>query len=85
MSYYDSLSLLILMAWHDSSVGCASAWYADGCGFDPHIRQHSFMEIGHEIISAAILSLPLMQEGQLSGTKHWYTAKEACPRTVWIG
>ena len=37
-------------------------------GFDPYIRQHSFPEIGHEIISMAILSLPLIQEGQLSVT-----------------
>ena len=29
-------------------------------------RQHSFMEIDHEIFSTAILSLPLIQEGQLS-------------------
>ena len=38
-------------AWRGSSVRCASAWYADGRGFDPHVRQHSFVEIGHEIIS----------------------------------
>ena len=44
-----------------SSVGCASAWYSDGCGFDPRVRQHSYVEIGHEIISTAILSLPLIQ------------------------
>ena len=43
-----------------SSFGCASAWHADTRGFDPHIWQHSFMEIGHDIISVAILS------GQLS-------------------
>ena len=29
-------------------------------------RQHSFMEIDHEIFSTVILSLPLIQEGQLS-------------------
>ena len=29
-------------------------------------RQHSFMEIDHEIFSMVILSLPLIQEGQLS-------------------
>ena len=29
-------------------------------------RQHSFVEIDHEIFSTAILSLPLIQEGQLS-------------------
>ena len=34
----------------------------------PHVRQHSFVENGHEIISTAILSLPLIQEGQLSVT-----------------
>ena len=55
----------------------ASAWYADGRGFDHHVRQHSFVEFGHEIISTAILSLPLIQEGQLSVTgeitctKYW--------------
>ena len=36
-------------------------------GFDPRWgRQHSFMEIDHEIFSTVILSLPLIQEGQLS-------------------
>ena len=60
-----------------SSVGCSSAWYADGLGFDLHVRQHSFVEIGHEIISSAILSLPQIQEGHLSVTgerkctKYW--------------
>ena len=33
---------------------------------DPHVRQHSFEEIGDELISTAILSLPLTQEGLLS-------------------
>ena len=55
-----------------SSVGCAFAWHADGRGFDPRVRQYSFVEIGHEIISTAILSLPLslplLQLGQLSVT-----------------
>ena len=38
-----------------------------GRGFNPHRgRQHSFMEIDHEIFSTVILSLPLIQEGQLS-------------------
>ena len=60
-----------------SLVGCASARYADSRGFDPQVRQHSFMEIGHEIISTAILFLALIQEGQLSVTgerictKYW--------------
>ena len=29
-------------------------------------RQHSLVEINHEIFSTVILSLPLIQEGQLS-------------------
>ena len=32
----------------------------------PPDRQHSFVEIDHEIISTAIFSLPLIQEGQLT-------------------
>ena len=47
--------------------GCASDWRPGGCGFDPcRDRQHSFVEIDHEIFSTVILSLPLIQEGQLS-------------------
>ena len=37
-------------------------------GFDPRVRQHSFVEIGHEVISTSILSVPLIQVGQLSIT-----------------
>ena len=38
-----------------------------GRGFNPRPgRQHSFLEIDHEIFSMVILSLPLIQEGQLS-------------------
>ena len=51
-----------------SSGGCASAWHADGRGFNPRVLQHSLVEIGYEIISTAILSLPLIQVGQLSAT-----------------
>ena len=35
-------------------------------GSTPSGRQHSFVEIDHEIFSTVILSLPLIQEGQLS-------------------
>ena len=31
-------------------VGCESAWYAKGHRFDPDVWQHSFMDIGHEVI-----------------------------------
>ena len=38
-----------------------------GCGFDPRPgRQHSFVEIDHEIFSTFIFSLPLIQEWHLS-------------------
>ena len=44
-----------------------SDWRPGGCGFNPRRgRQHSFAEIDHEIFSAVILSLLLIQEGQLS-------------------
>ena len=44
-----------------------SDWRPGGRGFNPRRgRQHSFMEIDHEIFSTIILSLPLIQEGQLS-------------------
>ena len=40
----------------------------DGRGFDHRVRQHSFVEIGHGIISTAIIYLALIQVGQLSFT-----------------
>ena len=44
-----------------------SDWRLGGCGFNPFPgRQHSFVEIDHEIFSMVILTLPLIQEGQLS-------------------
>ena len=44
-----------------------SDWRPGGHGFNPcRGRQHSFVEIDHEIFSMVILSLPLIQEGQLS-------------------
>ena len=44
-----------------------SDWRPGGRGFNPRRgRQHFFMEIDHEIFSTVILSLPLIQEGQLS-------------------
>ena len=67
----------MIIAGCGSSVGYTSAWYADGRGFDPHVWQHSFVEMGHKIVYTAIFSLPLIQEGQLSVTgerkciKYW--------------
>ena len=44
-----------------------SDWRPGGRWFNPRRgRQHSFVEIDHEIFSTVILSLPLIQEGQLS-------------------
>ena len=49
------------------SVGYASDWRPGGRGFNPRQgRQHSFVEIEHEIFSTVILSLPLIQEGHSS-------------------
>ena len=42
-------------------------WRPGGRGFNPRRgRQHSFVEIDHEIFSTVILSLLLIPEGQLS-------------------
>ena len=44
-----------------------SDWRPGGRGFNPRRGRHySFAEIGHEIFSTVILSLPLIQEEQLS-------------------
>ena len=48
--------------------GCTFDWLSGGRRFDPPVWQHSFVKIGHEIISSAIVSLLLIQLGQLSVT-----------------
>ena len=49
------------------SVNALSEWRPGGRGFNPRRgQQHSFVETDREIFSAVILSLPLIQEGQLS-------------------
>ena len=46
-----------------------SDWRPEGRRFNPcRGQQHSFVEIDHEIFSTVILSLLLIQEGQLSVT-----------------
>ena len=42
------------------SVGCALDWWSGGREFEASVRQHSFVEIDHEIFSTVILSLPLI-------------------------
>ena len=53
------------------SVGCMSDWFSGGCWFDWLDQQNSFI---HELFSRVILSLPLIQDGQLSVSgKRMYT------------
>ena len=50
-----------------AQLDASSDWRPGGRGFNPRRgRQHSFVEIDHEIFSTVILSLLLIQEGQLS-------------------
>ena len=50
-----------------ASVDAQSDWRPGSRELNPlRGRQHSFVEIDHEIFSTVILSLPLIQEGQLS-------------------
>ena len=67
-----------------SGVSREITWYADVLGFDPAVRQHSFMGIGHQIISRPILPLVLFRVGQLSingqhiNTKYWFISYVSC-------
>ena len=55
-----------VLTWKSNSMLPAD-WKLGGRGFNPRRgRQHSFVEIDHEIFSTVILSLLLIQEGQLS-------------------
>ena len=50
-----------------AQLDATSDWRPGGHGFNPFQgRQHSFVEIDYEIFSTVILSLLLIQEGQLS-------------------
>ena len=70
-----------------------SDWRPGGRGFNPRRgRQHSFVEIDHEIFSTVILSLPLIQEGRLSVSGERMCTilvnrleDLACPVNVWLG
>ena len=47
-----------------AQLAAQSNWRPGGRGFNPRQgRQHSVVEIDHEIFSTVILSLPLIQEG----------------------
>ena len=57
----------INMACLGGHLDAPSDWRPGGREFNPRRgRQHSFVEIDREIFSTVILSLPLIQEGQLS-------------------
>ena len=59
--------ILVLSAASVAQLDAPSDWRPGGRGFNPRRgRQHSFVEIDHEIFSTVILSLPLIQEGHLS-------------------
>ena len=61
------LGLHCLLRASVAHLDAPSNWRPGGRGFNPRRgRQHSFVKIDHEIFSTVILSLPLIQEGQLS-------------------
>ena len=70
-----------------------SDWRPGGRGFNPRRgRQHSFVETDYAIFSTVILSLPLIQEGQLSVSGERMCTilvnrldDKACPVNVWLG
>ena len=66
ISMYSKISELQQLA-SVAQLDAPSDWRPGGRGFNPRRgRQHSYVEIDHEIFSTVILSLPLIKEGQLS-------------------
>ena len=61
-------TVLVIKSKQLSEILCEpSDWRPGGRGFNPRRgRQNSSVEIDHEIFSMLILSLPLIQGGQLS-------------------
>ena len=63
----NSFAILKKLLTLVTQLDAPSDWRPGGRGFNPRRgQQHSFVEIDHEIFSTVILSLPLIQEGQLS-------------------
>ena len=61
------LHCLLRAVYPVAQLDAPSDWRPGGRGFNPRRgRQQSFVKIDHEIFSTIILSLPLIQEGQLS-------------------
>ena len=66
-SVYLTTRLLGRLPASAAQLDAPSDWRPGGRRFNPRRgRQHSFVEIDREIFSTVILSLPLVQEGQLS-------------------
>ena len=71
---FTGVSIIFLISAHKhrlpasvAHLDAPSIWRPGGRGFSPcRGRQHSFVEIDHEVFSIVIFSLPLIQEGQLS-------------------
>ena len=76
-SEYDRNTSSMFHIGRGISIGSVFAWHASGPEFDPHVRHILLWRLGYENISTAILSLPLIQEEQLSVTgermctKYW--------------
>ena len=82
--HYDSFSVvvyyflstitvvtIIVLPASVAQLNAPSDWRPGGHGFNPRRgRQHSFVEIDHEIFSMIILSLPLIQEGFWRKNEH---------------
>ena len=68
--YFSTQSYLVgthCMVASVAQLDVPSDWRPGGRGFNPRRGwQHSLVEIDHEIFSTVILSIPLIQEGQLS-------------------
>ena len=89
----DIYCLSLLQLASVAQLDAPSDWRPGGHRFNPHRGwQHSFMEINREIFSTIILSLPLIQEGQLSVSGERMCTilvngleDLACPVNVWLG
>ena len=67
VGYPDIFFFFISLPASVAQLDAPSDWRPGGRRFNHRRgRQHSFVEIDHEIVSMVILSLPLIQEGQLS-------------------
>ena len=69
--YYTSCPFILVLTYMSqagsySSVSSDVTWESRGTAIDPRVQHIFALRFGHEIISTAILPLPLIQEEQLS-------------------